>query len=102
MSDAPDLEVAPSAVPGIRVSAAVLAALLLLTAGTVVLAFVPLPATVHVAGALAIATIKAALVAAFFMHLRHEERLIRVMASAGLLWLALLFLLVLTDLMTRP
>lgn len=102
MSRAPDLEVAPAAVPGVGVAVAVLAALLLLTAGTVLLAFVPLPESVHVAASLAIATVKAALVAAFFMHLRHEERLIRVMASTGLLWLALLFLLVLTDLLTRP
>jgi cytochrome c oxidase subunit 4 len=55
---------------------AVFGALLVLTALTVAVSYVQLPTTPAVAVGVAIATAKAALVAMFFMHLKHERRLI--------------------------
>jgi cytochrome c oxidase subunit 4 len=55
---------------------AVFGALLVLTALTVGVSYVQLPTTPAVAVGVAIATAKAALVAMFFMHLKHERRLI--------------------------
>ncbi len=48
-----------------------------------------------------IAVLKTALVAVFFMHLRHSGRLVRLLASGTLLWLLLLFGLTLSDYYTR-
>ena len=50
---------------------------------------------------MAISCIKALLVAIFFMHLRHAGALLRLIAAASLLWLALLFGLSSTDYATR-
>lgn len=87
--------------PRVGVSLAVLAALLVLTASTVALAYVDLGAVGHVLVALAIAGAKAGLVMAFFMHLGHEGRLQRLFAGAGVSWLAFLVLLVIIDTATR-
>ena len=51
--------------------------------------------------ALAIASTKAVLVALFFMHLRHAERLVWIFAGVGLLWLFILLGLTLADFDTR-
>lgn len=97
MTRGPEAEAPPGLVPSIGALFGVLVALLVCTAGTTALAFAPLSATMHTIAAVGIAALKAGLVAAYFMHLRHEERLIRVVAVAGLLWLSLLFLFVLVD-----
>ena len=55
---------------------AVFGALLALTAVTVAISYVQLPSTPAVAVGITIATAKAALVAMFFMHLKHERRVI--------------------------
>lgn len=57
----------------LRSSAATLAALLILTLVTVALARLELPAAPAVVLALAVASLKAALVGAFFMHLTAER-----------------------------
>jgi len=51
--------------------------------------------------ALSIASIKAALVLLYFMHVRFSGRLIWVFAAAGFFWLVIFFVLILTDYATR-
>jgi cytochrome c oxidase subunit IV len=52
--------------------------------------------------ALSIAAAKAVLVLLFFMHLRYEDyKLIAVVFVAGLFWLGIMFVLSLTDYLTR-
>jgi cytochrome c oxidase subunit 4 len=48
-----------------------------------------------------VATVKAALVYWFFMHLREEGGLIRLAAIAGIAWLMIFFFLALADYATR-
>jgi cytochrome c oxidase subunit 4 len=51
--------------------------------------------------ALVIATIKAALVILFFMHVIHSSRLTWVVVIGSFLWLAVLFVLTFADYLTR-
>lgn len=51
--------------------------------------------------ALAIAIVKALLVALFFMHLRHNPRITWLAASAGIIWLTIMFILTMSDFLTR-
>ena len=41
------------------------------------------------------------LVALFFMHIRHSDKLTKLVVSGGLMWLGILLLLTLTDFATR-
>ncbi|MDX1686915.1 MAG: cytochrome C oxidase subunit IV family protein [Candidatus Promineifilaceae bacterium] len=75
-------------------------ALLALLAATVVVARVDV-GRLNLALGLGIAFTKALLIVLFFMHLRHARRLTWVAAAAGLFWLAILFLLTLSDVLTR-
>lgn len=78
----------------------VFVALIALTVVTTAVAYVDLgPLSVVVA--LAIAVLKMLLVALFFMHLRHSTMLTRIVVAGGLLWLAILIALTLSDLITR-
>jgi len=52
--------------------------------------------------ALAVAIAKASLVVIFFMGLRYNTPLTKVVAVAGLFWLMILFGLTLNDYLTRP
>lgn len=79
----------------------VFAALLALTLVTAGAAFVDLGAQWNNLAALAIATIKAILVATYFMHLRHSPRLTLLFAGAGLIWLAHLLVFSFADYLTR-
>ena len=74
--------------------------LLALLALTVTLAYVPLGAGNAIV-AMSIGTIKAGIVAAIFMELRHRSGLTLVFAGAGLFWLGLLLWLGLMDFLTR-
>ena len=76
------------------------AGLVLLVLATVGSAYMPMGALNTVAN-YAIATVKALLVMAFFMHLRRAGALQRIFAAAGFFWLALLLGLMLTDLLVR-
>src|ERR1043165_1863497 len=78
----------------------VLFALLGATILTTVVAYVDLGAF-SVVVALAIACTKMLLVALFFMHIRHSSKLTKLVVLGGLLWLAILLLLTLTDFATR-
>jgi cytochrome c oxidase subunit IV len=51
--------------------------------------------------ALSIASAKMLLVALFFMHIRHSMKLTKLVVVGGLLWLAILLLLTMTDYATR-
>lgn len=51
--------------------------------------------------ALGIACIKMILVALFFMHLRHSTTLTKVVVGGGLMWLAILLVLTMTDFVSR-
>ena len=51
--------------------------------------------------ALAIATVKAALVVLFFMHVLYASRLTKIFVSAAFLWLAILFAFTFSDYLTR-
>ena len=78
----------------------VLGALLALTILTTLVAYVDLgPFSVVVA--LTIACCKMLLVALFFMHIRHSTRLTKLVVLGGLLWLAILLGLTMTDFATR-
>jgi len=74
--------------------------LMVLLVLTVVAARVPLGALSLVV-ALLIASVKAALVGLYFMHLRFTTPLTRLFAVAGLLWLAIAFVLTFSDYLTR-
>ena len=54
-----------------------------------------------VVAALVIAVTKMLLVSLFFMHLRYSTLLTRLVILGGLMWLAILLLLTLTDFFTR-
>ena len=76
------------------------AALLALLGLTLGAAYVPL-GPFNVAVGLAIAVVKAGIVALLFMNLRRSGALIRLAAAAGFFWLAVLFALTLSDFLTR-
>jgi len=87
-------------VDSIKTYALVFAGLIVATVATTAVAFVDL-GDFSVVVALAIAVCKMLLVALFFMHVRHSTRLTRLVVSGGLLWLAILLALTLSDVMTR-
>ena len=80
----------------------VLAALLACTALTVLLSFVEMRHEFHIVIGLMIATAKATLVVAIFMHLAGVDRINALVAAGGLFWLAILLLLTFMDYRTRP
>jgi cytochrome c oxidase subunit 4 len=90
---------------------AVLIALMVLLALTVIMAFIDLDdfARAHHLGegwntaiAIAIAVAKGLLILLIFMHLRYGKRLTWVFAAAGFIWLMIMLSLTMTDYMTRP
>jgi cytochrome c oxidase subunit 4 len=78
----------------------VLLALLVATGVTTAVARVDLGGF-SVVVALGIASVKMVLVALFFMHIRHSTKLTKLVVLGGLLWLAILLLLTMTDFATR-
>lgn len=71
-----------------------------LLAATCSLAYVPL-GQANLPVSLCIAAVKAALIGAVFMHLRDNNALNRLAASAGPIWLFIMFLLIGADYFTR-
>jgi cytochrome c oxidase subunit IV len=86
--------------PPFRRNAVILAVLLLLLAASAGSAYLPLGLWNSIAN-LSIATLKALLVAVFFMHLRDSSALVRLTAGVALFMLAILFGLSATDYRTR-
>ncbi len=79
-------------------------ALMLGTLLTVVAAKVDLDGLFHGANtvvALTLAVIKATLVVLYFMHVRYSTRLIWVVVVAGFFWLGILFVLTMSDYLSR-
>ena len=75
-------------------------ALLALVLATTLIAFLDLgPFTMVIA--LTIATIKAVLIASFFMHALYESKVIRVIVAGGVIWFLIMVSLTLGDYMTR-
>jgi cytochrome c oxidase subunit 4 len=68
---------------------------------TVLVAYQPL-GTLNTVIALAIASLKALLIAAVFMELRERNGLMIAFAGAGFFWLAVMLWLALSDYTTRP
>lgn len=79
----------------------VFAALMVLLIVTVAVAFFVHAGDLNLIIALVIATIKAALVVLFFMHVKYASRLTKIFVSAAFLWLAILFALIFADYLTR-
>ena len=78
----------------------ILLALMVATAVTTAVARVDLGGF-SVVVALGIACVKMLLVALFFMHIRHSNKLTKLVVLGGLLWLGILLLLTMTDFATR-
>jgi cytochrome c oxidase subunit 4 len=79
----------------------VFAALMVLLIITVAVAFYIHAGDLNLIIALVIATIKAALVVLFFMHVKYASRLTKIFVCAAFLWLAILFALTFADYLTR-
>ncbi|HXJ96113.1 MAG TPA: cytochrome C oxidase subunit IV family protein [Terriglobia bacterium] len=75
-------------------------ALIFLTALTTAVAYVDL-GYFNTVAALVIAVVKASLVVLFFMHLKEQEGMTRVVIVAAVLWLAVFIVITLSDRFTR-
>jgi cytochrome c oxidase subunit 4 len=78
----------------------VFATLLLLTLVTIDVAFYNL-GLLNIYLAMIIATCKATIVVLYFMHVKYSPRLTWVFAIAGLFWMVILVVLMLSDYLTR-
>lgn len=85
----------------IKIYVAIFLALLVGTAITVWAGLQDFPGQLNVIIALTIAVVKATLVVLYFMHVRYSSRLIWVVFTSALFWLAILFALTLSDYWTR-
>ena len=85
----------------LRVYIIIFLALLVGTALTVWAGLHDFPGQLNVIIALTIAVVKATLVVLYFMHVRYSSRLIWVVFTSALFWLAILFALTLSDYWTR-
>jgi len=84
-----------------RVYIVVFLALLVGTVLTAYVAFFNFPGPLNAVVALTIAVIKATLVVLYFMHVRYSSRLVWLVISAALFWLAIMFALTISDYSTR-
>ncbi|MGI8835290.1 MAG: cytochrome C oxidase subunit IV family protein [Pyrinomonadaceae bacterium] len=85
----------------LKVYVSIFLALLVGTALTVYAGLVDFPGQLNVIIALTIAVVKATLVVLYFMHVRYSSRLIWVVFTSALFWLAILFALTFSDYWTR-
>jgi cytochrome c oxidase subunit 4 len=84
----------------LRTYFAVFAALMVFTAITVAVAFVDLGPANNVV-MLSIAVLKATLVVMFFMHAKYGTKLIPLIAASGFFFLLLMFVITMSDYMSR-
>ncbi len=87
----------PHSAPHVSAYLAVFGALLVLTVVTVLVSYWHLPMRLAVLVALAIATVKASLVAAFFMHLKGERPIIYSLLGLTAFFLILLYAIPISD-----
>ena len=85
----------------LKIYLSIFLALLVGTALTVWAGLQDIPGQLNVIIALTIAVVKATLVVLYFMHVRYSSRLIWVVFTSALFWLAILFALTLSDYWTR-
>ncbi|MBA2702518.1 MAG: cytochrome C oxidase subunit IV family protein [Blastocatellia bacterium] len=85
----------------LKIYVSIFLALLVGTALTVWAGLHDFPGQLNVIIALTIAVVKATLVVLYFMHVRYSSRLIWVVFTSALFWLAILFALTLNDYWTR-
>lgn len=83
-----------------RIYLGIFAALLVLTAVTIWVAFQDLGILNNVV-AMGIAALKATLVVLYFMHVRYSTRLTQIMVASSLVWLVILIAFTLSDVYTR-
>lgn len=88
-------------IASVRLYVAVFVALLIFTGLTVVVAYFDL-GLLNTPVALGVAVVKASLVVLFFMGVRHNTPLTKVVVVSGFLWLFILFGLTMGDYLTRP
>lgn len=88
-------------IASVRLYLAVFVALLIFTGLTVVVAYFDL-GLLNTPVALGVAVVKASLVVLFFMGVRHNTPLTKVVVVSGFLWLFILFGLTMGDYLTRP
>ena len=84
----------------VKTYAFTLIALLALTLLTSLLALVDLGKFSFIAG-VAIAALKASLIASFFMHALYDTKLVRVIMAGGVIWFLIMISLTLGDYLTR-
>jgi cytochrome c oxidase subunit IV len=84
-----------------RVYISILLVLMVGTGLTVFAAFYDFPGPLNAVVALTIAVVKATFVILYFMHVRYSSRLIWLIISAALFWLAIMFALTISDYWTR-
>ena len=84
-----------------RIYIVIFLALMLGTGLTVLAAFRDFPGPLNAVVALTIAVIKATLVVLYFMHVRYSSRLIWLVIGSALFWLAIMFVLTISDYWTR-
>ncbi len=84
----------------VRVYAAILTALVVLTLVTVWVAYFDFGALNNVV-AMSIALFKATLVVMFFMHVKYGTKLVKVIVGSSMVWLVILFAFTLQDYLTR-
>jgi cytochrome c oxidase subunit 4 len=85
----------------LKVYVTIFLALMVGTALTVWAGLHDFPGNLNVIIALTIAVVKATLVVLYFMHVRYSSRLIWVVFTSALFWLAILFVFTLSDYWTR-
>ena len=85
----------------VRVYVTIFLVLVVGTILTVIAAFVNFPGPLNTIVALTIATIKATFVVLYFMHVRYSSRLIWVIVTSALFWMAILFAFTFSDYWTR-
>src|ERR1700730_17994457 len=84
-----------------RVYISILLELMVGTGLTVFAAFYDFPGPLNAVVALTFAVVKATFVILYFMHVRYSSRLIWLIISAALFWLAIMFALTISDYWTR-
>jgi cytochrome c oxidase subunit IV len=84
-----------------RVYVTIFLVLMVGTGLTVIAAFQDFPGPLNAVVALTIAVVKATFVVLYFMHVRYSSRLVWLIVTAGLFWLAIMFALTLSDYSTR-
>ena len=77
------------------------AALMVLLVLTLAVAPLRLGTAVNTAIAMSIAVAKATLVVLYFMHVRYSSKLVWLWAGIGFLWLVILFVITMSDYLTR-